>query len=142
MLEVSSQPLLVINGDILTQVDFRAMLDFHTKHEADMTVAVRPYEVSVPYGVIETDSLAITGIREKPSVKKLVNAGIYLLNPEMTQLVPNGRPYDMTDLISSMIEEERRVIAFPVREYWLDIGHFVDYEEARQDIKGDKFNGR
>ena len=138
LLEASDEPLLVINGDILTRVDFRAMLDFHREQQADMTVAVRQYEFYVPYGVVESDGVAITGISEKPVVRHFINAGIYLLNPEVCLFIPNDQTYDMPDLISRLVAEGRRVVSFPVREYWLDIGQVEDYQKALADIENGK----
>ena len=135
LLGASDEPLLVINGDILTRVDFGAMLDYHREHQADMTVAVRQYEFRIPYGVVESDGVAITGISEKPVVRHFINAGIYLLNPEVCQYVPSGQVYDMTDLISRLVAEGHRVVSFPVWEYWLDIGQVEDYQKALTDIE-------
>jgi len=135
LLDISDDPLLVINGDILTRVDFRAMLEFHREQQADMTVAVRQYEFRFPYGVVETDGIAITGVLEKPVVRYFINAGIYLLNPEVCRFVPNGQPYNMPDLISRLIAESRRVVSFPIWEYWLDIGQSADYRQAQKDIQ-------
>jgi len=135
LLSDSEEPLLIINGDILTQVDFRAMLDFHMDHHADMTVAVREHEYQVPYGVIEGEGLAVTGISEKPVQRHLINAGIYLVNPGVCLLIPDGRACDMPELIRKLLEEHRRVISFPVREYWLDIGRFDDYERAQREYQ-------
>lgn len=135
LMEAPNEPLLVINGDILTRVDFRAMLDFHREQQADMTVAVRQHEFRIPYGVVETDGVAITGISEKPVMRHFINAGIYLLNPEVCQFIPNGQPYDMTDLISRLVAESRRVVSFPIREYWLDIGQAADYKQAQEDLR-------
>jgi NDP-sugar pyrophosphorylase family protein len=135
LLDESDQPLLVVNGDILTRVDFRAMLDFHREHQAHMTVAVRQYEFRVPYGVIKTDGVAITGISEKPLARYFINAGIYLLNPKVCRFIPNGQSYDMTDLISRLVAAGRRVVGFPVREYWLDIGQVEDYQRALADVR-------
>lgn len=135
LLESPNEPLLVINGDILTGVDFRSMLDFHTENKADMTVAVRLHEYQVPYGVVESDDISITSILEKPIFRKFVNAGIYLLNSEVCRFIPNGQSYDMTDLIDRLIAEGRRVISFPIREYWLDIGKHEDYKKAQKEYK-------
>jgi dTDP-glucose pyrophosphorylase/CBS domain-containing protein len=135
LLDVSNEPLLVINGDLLTHVDFRAMLDFHREYRGDMTMAVREYEFRVPYGVVETDGVTITGISEKPLVRHFINAGIYLLNPEIRQYIPNGQACDMPDLISRLVAERRRVVSFPVREYWLDIGQVEDYKRAQNDFE-------
>ena len=135
LLEVSDVPLLVINGDILTQVDFRAMLDFHQEYEAEMTVAVREHEVGVPYGVVETDNVRVTSISEKPVVTRFINAGIYLLNPVVCRRIPSGQAYDMPDLIKRVIADGRRVVAFPVREYWMDIGTLRSYGQAQHDAR-------
>ena len=133
LLENSDQPLLVINGDILTGVDFRAMLQFHREQGADMTVAVRQHEVHIPYGVVEVDGTKIASLSEKPTIRHLIIAGIYLLNPGITRFVPSGRPYDMTDLITRVLEEGLQVVSFPVGEYWLDIGAHDDYNKAQVD---------
>jgi NDP-sugar pyrophosphorylase family protein len=135
LLEDSEEPLLVINGDILTRVDFREMLNFHREHKADLTIAVRQYEFNVPYGVVETDGVAVKGISEKPTVRQFINAGMYLLNPSVRRLVPNGQPYDIPDLVHRMIAEGRPVVCFPVREYWLDIGIEDQYVKAQADVK-------
>jgi NDP-sugar pyrophosphorylase family protein len=135
LLKTSDDPFLVINGDVLTQVDFHAMLDFHREHKADMTVAVRQHETRLPHGVVEIDGTTITRISEKPVLRHFMNAGIYLLNPEMCRLVPSGQRYDMTDLISRLIAEGYRVVSFPIREYWLDIGQVEDYEKALSDFE-------
>jgi len=133
LLASSKEPLLVMNGDILTQVDFRAMLDFHVDHGADMTVAVRPYEYRIPYGVVKSRGIELKEIVEKPLLRHFVNAGIYLLDPEACMDIPNGRSYDMTDLIAELIGKGKRVICFPIREYWLDIGKMDDYIKAQRD---------
>lgn len=139
MLEESDEPLLVINGDILTRVDFRAMLNFHREHKSDLTVAVSQYEFRVPYGVIETDGVAVTGISEKPLVRQFINAGIYLLNPSIRRLIPNGQHYDIPDLIDRLLKEGRPVVCFPIREYWLDIGKSDHYHQAKADIATGRF---
>lgn len=134
LLEDSTEPLLVINGDILTRVDFRAMLNFHKEHDAELTVAVRQYDFRVPYGVVETDGEVVRGISEKPVVSQFINAGIYLLNPSVRRLIPNGEAYDIPTLIARLLGEGRPVICFPVREYWLDIGKADSYDQARSDF--------
>jgi len=138
LMEAPQEPLLVINGDILTQVDFRAMLVYHQEQEAELTVAVRKYDLNVPYGVVESDGAFVRGLVEKPVLSFFVNAGIYLLEPSVHQYIPNGQRFDMTDLIQRLLEERRTVVSFPVVEYWLDIGHSVDYERAQEDWR----NGR
>jgi dTDP-glucose pyrophosphorylase/CBS domain-containing protein len=133
-------PLLVINGDILTTLDFRALLSFHFEHGAEMTVAVREYGFNVPYGVVETDGLHVKAVTEKPTVKFFVNAGIYLIAPSARQFIPAGEHFDMPELIAAVVKAGGKVISFPVWEYWLDIGRHEDYEQAQQDVS--KMGGR
>lgn len=140
LLGTSDRPRLVINGDILTQVDFRAMLQFHQEHNADMTVAVYSTQTSIPYGVVDVNGVEITGVREKPIINHLINAGIYLLNPSVTKFVPSGRKYDMTDLITTVVNNRLRVISFPVTEYWMDIGQRDDYAKAQVDLENGDFS--
>ena len=134
MLDIADKPLLVINGDILTQVDFQAMIDFHREHNADMTVGVRLHELRIPYGVVESDGIAVTSISEKPIIRHFINAGIYLLNPGVCRFVPAGEHYDMTDLILRLLSEHHHVVSFPIREYWVDIGSLDDYQQALVDL--------
>jgi dTDP-glucose pyrophosphorylase len=139
LLEKSEEPLLLINGDILTRVDFKAMLNFHHEYKADLTVAVRQYEFRVPYGVIETDGVAVKGISEKPVLRQFINAGIYLLDPAIRRFIPNGQRYDIPDLIDQLLKEQRRVVCFPIREYWLDIGKSDHYDQAQLDVANGRF---
>jgi dTDP-glucose pyrophosphorylase/CBS domain-containing protein len=129
-----NEPMLVINGDILTQVDFGAMLAFHQENHADMTIAVRNYEVQVPYGVIECEGSRVRQLREKPQLGFLVNAGIYLLEPIVFQYMPQGKYFNITDLIQWLLDANRTVISFPIHEYWLDIGQHADYIKAQDDV--------
>ena len=134
------KPLLIINGDILTQVDFAAMLMYHRENRAAMTVAVRSYELKVPYGVVDCDGHQVFGIREKPSLSFFVNAGIYLIEPGTCQHIPSGEFFNMTDLIQALLKANHTVVSFPVHEYWLDIGQHHDYERAQLDVKEGKMN--
>jgi NDP-sugar pyrophosphorylase family protein len=138
LIPISDEPLLVINGDILTKVDFRAMLSFHRENKADLTVAVSQYDLQVPYGVIECEGPRVHNVREKPLLRFLINAGIYLLEPSVHRFIPNSQRFDMTDLIQRLIKEGCLVVSFPIVEYWLDIGKHADYQQAQEDMK----NGR
>jgi dTDP-glucose pyrophosphorylase/CBS domain-containing protein len=129
-----TDPLLVINGDILTGVDIRAMLHFHREHNAQLTVGVRQYDIEVPFGVVETDGVNVTRIAEKPVLRHFINAGIYFVNPAMCRLVPENRYFDMPDLIEAVIASGSTVISFPVREYWLDVGQLEQYQKAEADV--------
>ena len=132
------EPLLVINGDVLTTVDFRAMLDYHREHRAQLTMGVRHYAIKVPYGVIECEGPEVRRLREKPEVGFFVNAGIYLVEPTVCHDVPEDRRFDMTDLIDLLIARGERVVSFPIHEYWLDIGQVEDYERAQEDVYAGK----
>ena len=139
LLESPQQPILVINGDVLTQLNFRAMYDFHKAHDAVMTVGVRKCEFKVPYGVVELNhDVEITEILEKPIQTFIVNAGIYLLEPNVFKYIPPGQPYQMPDLVDRLIKEKQKVISFPIQEYWLDIGHPEDYKQAKEDASHGK----
>jgi len=130
-----TETTLVVNGDILTQLDYRAMVTYHREHQADLTVAVRQYDLKVPYGVIECDGPTVRRLSEKPVLGLFVNAGIYLLEPGVYQHIPNGQRFDMTDLIQRLLRAGRSVVSFPICEYWLDIGQQADYQQAQEQVK-------
>lgn len=132
------ETLLVINGDILTRLNFQTMFDFHREHQADMTVAVRKYTLHVPYGLVEIDGVAISGLVEKPSFAFFVNAGIYLLEPAVLSYIPANSRLDMPDLIKTILAGGKRLVSFPIREYWMDIGQHVDYKQALEDAENGK----
>lgn len=138
LIAIPTETLLVINGDILTQVDFRAMLNYHREHHAQMTVAVRRYEMQVPYGVIECEGPRVSRLQEKPQINYLINAGIYLLEPAVFQFIPHGQHFNMTDLIQWLLEAGQTMVSFPIHEYWLDIGQHDDYIQAQQDTKSEE----
>jgi dTDP-glucose pyrophosphorylase/CBS domain-containing protein len=131
------EPMLVINGDILTQVDFHALLAYHQEHVADLTVAVRHYGMQVPYGVVDCDGSIVTGISEKPTLSFFVNAGIYLLAPQVFEFVNRDQAFNMTDLIGWLNKAGKTVVSFPILEYWLDIGQPEDFQRAQEDVRND-----
>tara|TARA_R110001606_G_C15397377_1_gene652368 strand:+ start:766 stop:1830 length:1065 start_codon:yes stop_codon:yes gene_type:complete len=127
-------PILVMNGDVLTKADFRGLIDFHANSGADAIIAVRSYDIEVPYGVVTVDGNSLTSIEEKPTQSFLVNAGVYILGPSvLANLPPSGR-FDMTDVIEGMCEKDMRIDVFPLREYWLDIGRHDELQRARDDV--------
>lgn len=134
---VGDKPLLVLNGDILTKVNYRAMLNYHREHRAQLTMGVRRYAIKVPYGVVECDGPVVRELREKPEVGFFVNAGIYLVEPHVCRCIPAGC-FHMTDLIALIIARGGRVASFPIHEYWLDIGRLEDYERAQEDAYAGK----
>lgn len=131
LIEDVRKPLVLTNGDVLTKVDFSAMLDFHNDHEAYMTVGVRQYDFKVPFGVMKTQGEKVTGVEEKPVYEFLVNGGIYVISPEAHALIPENERFDMTDLVEAVIAKGMKVAAFPIVEYWLDIGQLDDYNKAQ-----------
>jgi dTDP-glucose pyrophosphorylase/CBS domain-containing protein len=129
-----SGPFLVINGDILTGVPFQEMLTYHRKNLAMLTVGVRRYDMQVPFGVVECEGERITKLQEKPSLSFFINAGTYLLEPSAWDYIPEGRPFDMTDLIQALLDVGQPVASFPIMEYWLDVGRHEDYQKAQEDV--------
>jgi dTDP-glucose pyrophosphorylase/CBS domain-containing protein len=130
---------LVINGDILTGVPFKEMLVYHRKHGAVLTVGVRKYDMQVPFGVVECEDVRITKLQEKPSLSFFINAGTYLLEPSALDYIPEGQPFDMTELMQRLIEAGQQVVGFPIMEYWLDVGKHEDYQQAQEDVLKGKF---
>lgn len=127
------QPFIVMNGDLLTKVDFVRLLQFHQRNNAMLTLCVREYSHTVPYGVVELDNYAVKGLVEKPTQRHSVNAGIYVLDPSVLARIPEGDYYDMPTLINEMLGEHQAVFSFPLREYWIDIGRMGDFEQAQTD---------
>ncbi len=126
-------PFFVMNADVLTNVNFEHMADFHVSHDAAATMAVREYDFQVPYGVVNLDNGRIRSIEEKPVHKCFVSAGIYMLSPMVLEFVPDGVFFDMPSLFEKVIAAGENVHSFPIREYWLDIGKHSDFERANND---------
>ena len=128
------QAFLVVNADILTKCDFRAMLEFHTRHAAAMTVGTVPYAVDMPYGILEVDGERLAGVTEKPRLDFVINSGIYVLDRRVLETMPIGARMDMPELIAGVMRHGSTVVAFPIREYWLDVGRHGDFEKANSDV--------
>lgn len=127
-------PVIMINGDVLTKVDFERLLEFHITNNADATMCVREYDYQIPYGVIEGKGNQITGMVEKPIQRFFVNAGIYVISSDIISSVAKGCKIDMPSLLEQHIENERSVLMFPIHEYWLDIGRMDDFNRAQMEI--------
>jgi len=132
--EVPREPILVMNGDIVTKLNFSSMIDFHAEHGSAATMAVREYDVQIPYGVINIDDMTISSVQEKPVQRHLVSGGIYVFSPEVLSLVPRNTRYDMPDLFNELKARNLSAAPFFVREYWLDIGRLDDLNQARMDF--------
>ncbi|MDX1796508.1 MAG: sugar phosphate nucleotidyltransferase, partial [Hydrogenovibrio sp.] len=130
-----SDPLIVMNGDLLTKVDFRSLLEFHQEHSNCVTTCVREYSHQVPYGVIEMEGPYINQLVEKPIYRYFVNAGIYCLSPQVLAKIPDNEFFDMPTLVDDLIADEQKSGGFPLTEYWMDIGHIPDYEQAQADYE-------
>lgn len=129
-------PIIMMNGDVLTKVDFQRLLKFHNNNDAEITVCVREYEYQIPYGVIEGVGNKIVAMEEKPVQRFFVNAGIYVVNPAIARSVPPNYVVDMPDLVERNIATGGNVLMFPAHEYWLDIGQMGDFKKAQFDIAG------
>ena len=128
-------PFFVVNADILTKCDFRAMWEFHRRQEnAAMTVGVSIHQVDIPYGEFTLHDGRVTRVEEKPRKEFPVNAGIYLLDPSALDLIPAGEYFDATDMIRTLVDRGRVVAAHLIREYWLGVGRLHDLEKANRDV--------
>lgn len=127
------KPLIVMNGDLLTKTNFASLMDFHASHAAAATMCIREYDYQVPYGVVKLEDQRLVGVEEKPIQRFFVNAGIYVLAPEAVAEIPSSY-YDMPMLFDRLVAQGREISVFPVREYWLDIGHLADLDKAHGDF--------
>ena len=131
--ERPSEPFFVMNGDLLTNVNFEHIFNYHTLQKATATMCVREYDYEVPYGVVKMNDNKITAIAEKPVQKFFVSAGIYMLSPEILDLIPQDEFYDMPTLFEKAIAQDKNVISFPIHEYWIDIGRLEEYQKANEE---------
>ena len=130
---VPQKPFFVMNADLLTQINFVHMLEFHLRYPQVATMAVREYQNRIPFGVVKMDGSYITDIVEKPVQQHFVNAGVYILDPSTLQLLPKEGPHNMTTLFHDLIERGEKTASFAIHEYWLDIGRLSDFERANLD---------
>ncbi len=128
-------PLIMINGDVLTKVNFQKLIDFHIENEADATMCVREYEYQIPYGVIEGEGKKVVSMVEKPTHRFFVNAGIYVISPKVIKSVAKNQRIDMPTLLEERMSDDEEVLMFPIHEYWLDIGRMSDFKKAQHDIQ-------
>ncbi|WP_318428226.1 nucleotidyltransferase family protein [Photobacterium leiognathi] len=131
---IEQLPLIMTNGDVLTNLDINALLEYHNKEDAIATMCVREYDYQIPYGVIDKDGNRVMGMTEKPTYKFHVNAGIYVVTPKLFNSVKENTKIDMPTLLESFIKDNNKVILYPLTEYWLDIGQMNEYKQAQKDI--------
>lgn len=128
-----NEAFFVMNGDLLTNINFEHMMDYHLSNNSIATMGVREYDFQVPYGVVNVDGENIINIEEKPVHKFFVSAGVYTLATEVLDLIPDDEFFDMPTLFEKIIEKGRKSISFPIREYWLDIGRLEEYKKANNE---------
>ncbi len=131
-------PLVVTNGDVLTDVNYRNLLDFHKESGAGATMAVRMFETQHPYGVVRLKGIDIKGIEEKPIIREYINAGVYVIEPILLGRIENGTPLSMTDFIDSLSQDNVATKAYLVHENWMDVGNPNDLLRANENQEGDK----
>ena len=128
-----NEPFFVMNGDLLTNVNFEYLHDYHLANSSIATMCVREYDFQVPYGVVKVDDNKILSIEEKPIHKFFISAGIYMLSSESLDYIPQNEFNDMPTLFEKLINESKNTISFPLREYWLDIGRIEEYKKANEE---------
>lgn len=139
--ERPANPILVMNGDLLTRLNFKSMLDFHVNSGHTATVGVRAYTVEIPYGVVAIENDRINAMIEKPMHKHFINCGVYTLDPSCLDRLPLDQPTDMPHLLQSLINTGCSVGSFPIHEYWIDIGRMSDLERANQEYQQLRLSG-
>lgn len=129
------EPFLVINGDILTKLNFDEFMNYHEKHQNKITIAARRHEFEIPYGVLAIENEKVASLKEKPSTSMFINGGIYCLSPETINDIPENQYFNITELIQKAIDKNEKVGSFPITEYWMDIGQVEDYHQANTDYQ-------
>ncbi|OHE00536.1 MAG: alcohol dehydrogenase [Sulfurimonas sp. RIFCSPLOWO2_12_36_12] len=133
MREKLNEPFFVMNGDLLTNINFEHMMEYHIQNNSIATMGVREYDFQVPYGVVNIDGIDIKSIEEKPVHNFFVSGGVYVLSAESLEYIPQNQYFDMPTLFEKIIADEQKSISFPIREYWLDIGRLEEFEKANNE---------
>ncbi|MFC1516095.1 nucleotidyltransferase family protein [Thermodesulfobacteriota bacterium] len=129
--ERPKQPIVVMNSDLITEINFKHLIDFHEENEeSSATMCIREYEIEVPYGVVETEECYLTSLKEKPVHRVFINAGIYVLDPDVLDYIPKDTYTDMTEIFSKLFNDRKRATVYPISEYWVDIGTIADLKRA------------
>ena len=133
--EFHNDVVLVMNSDLFTDIDFEDMYLHFIENKADMSIAAVPYTVSIPFGICDLDGRDVKGIVEKPTYNYYANAGIYMLRREVIDMIPENEFYDATDLIDALVKNGSKVIRYPLKGTWIDIGSISEYEKAKDLVK-------
>lgn len=131
--EKLNEPFFVMNGDLLTNINFEHMMDYHMQNSSTATMGVREYDFQVPYGVVNVDGINIKSIVEKPVHNFFVSGGVYVLSADVLECIPKNEFFDMPTLFEKIIADGKKSISFPIREYWLDIGRMEEFEKANNE---------
>lgn len=126
--------IIVVNGDVLTNIDFSDVVRFHEEHGSQITMCTKRYPISIPFGVCELDNAKVKGIKEKPTIEYEINTGMYVMSTSVLSLIKSGEYCDMPDLIEQCISKGGLVTRFLFDGYWLDIGSKSDFTQAQNDI--------
>jgi dTDP-glucose pyrophosphorylase len=129
---IPNLPVIVMNGDLLTKVNFERLYEFHEENGGSATMCVREYDFEVPYGIIESEGSKVKRIVEKPVHSFFVNAGIYIISPNLARSISGIKHLDMPSLLNSKLDNGEQVNVYPVHEYWVDIGRMEEYQLARE----------
>lgn len=132
--EQLEHPFFVVNGDILTRVDFADLYRFHLSQDADLTIAIREFRWRVPYGTVEVEESQLVAIHEKPVVTHLINTGIYVVTPAAVSHIPLNTTFDMPQLVTELART-RRVACYRFNDFWLDVGNMQDLELATETVQ-------
>lgn len=132
---VPSDPIVITNGDVITDINYGEVLDFHNRNLSDATMAIRLHEYQHPFGIVQTNELNLIGFEEKPTIRSHINAGVYVLNPNVLSFLKHDAHCDMPTLYERLIKNKMKVMAFPMHEPWLDIGRPSDLEIANKNIR-------
>lgn len=137
--DFANEYILVMNSDLLTNIDLEDMFTTLVANDGDMIVATTPYQVKVPYGIIESSNGLITELKEKPTFTYYSNAGIYIFKRDVISYIPKDSFFNATDLMQALMNVKKKVLQFPILGYWLDIGRHEDYAKAQIDINHIRF---
>ncbi len=133
--EYISKPFFVLNGDILTKLNFEQFMQFHVNNGNSITIGTKQYEIQIPYGVVDLKDEKVVNLKEKPCSSYFISGGMYCLDPETIDRIPEDEYFDITQLISEYLDAGRKVGSFPITEYWMDIGQIDDYNQAKADYE-------
>ena len=134
--EINYHSLIVVNGDILTRLNFIELLELHNDTKSEITIGTKFHEYSIPYGILETNDGVVSSITEKPTIRNEISAGIYVINKSViTTFLKDVKYLDMPDLINMLLKKNMKISSFPIHEYWLDIGKKNDFDKAQNDLE-------